>query len=1213
MNSTEEVLPISDQDGSNSDDNQPVFWVGIGSSAGGLEAIRGFVRELSPTHNAIYIVAQHMAPYHKSLLSEIIGRETELPVVEVSDDLVPQVGTVYITPPNHDVVVEGDRIILRPPSKQPASPKPSVDVLFKSLALAKEEFAVGAILSGTGSDGAHGIVAIRENGGITVAQDEHSAKYPGMPQAAMETGMVDLIVSPEELGKQFGVITALPRDFSSLTPKPLNSDGISELNRLLYDHSKVDFSNYKLGTFQRRVDRRIAACAAGSLDDYVAIAAEDPEELTLLFNDLLIVVTSFFRDPAEFEGLKRHIAAMFTEKPSAIKRIWIAGVATGEEAYTIAILFAEIYGGLKKASAASFQIFATDLNQEAISVARRGFYPQTSMVEMPEAYIDQYFEPAPGGYVVRKVLREKIVFSVHNVATDPPFLNLDLISCRNLLIYFQSTLQAQVFERFHYALKDNGLLFLGKSEDVIAAQSLFKQAAPEKHIFYQRAGFKRRITQSSAGAAPKQADSDVFRQHHEKSTESISNRMDSLIEGLGPNAVLVNEAQNIVKVFGNLDNFTGLSANGRLSPSISSLIKKPWNQDIRVALPGVFRKSRVYEGMTREDPPDSGVFTRVIIYPMHDKSTADHLALVVFKVWEGTHTSNRRSDSSPASSEHEQTIEELTRELDISKTNLQIMVEELETSNEELQALNEELQSSNEELQSTNEELETSNEELQSTNEELSTVNEELQVNSQQLNAMNQSMRTVLDHVNTPMLDVDKQLYIVNASQSAVTAFNIDKLNGEPNVTNCVMPPGLPPLQPLISDAFVKRETIIKEISSSGHRISLTITPYFNTSDEILGAIVQVIDNTDTVKKVEYQYNSMLDNMPYFVLETSNEGEIIHANENFSQLVGMSKTDLVGADFYSLLHPEYRRSMIAADKSVTIEGRTVFDHSGYVKFSDGHVVGLRMTKIPIIPPDSDVYRVLTIAEQITDSEILEARLSAVSSATQIAVWMYDSTQKTVTCSEHLGELIGRESNCELPLEELLQSVHEDDRDNMRGVLTGTTVLDFTVENPLHTQSESMIIRLRSDSIVNWITIRSQIKYRTAGGQPIVSGSLIRFPDAKRTQHLVQRFKSHQLIERSYNLGFWVQDDANDTIFWSEGLYDLLYLDSDHYSLTKNSIEEFCDAGLCKAMPNAIKQAVETKTEQQLKGTMTTSDGTSIKVSIKVRYLYGNLMGMVERH
>ena len=860
MRSTDEDHPLGERGGVDTGDKQSVFWVGIGSSAGGLEAIRGFVRELNPAHNAIYIVAQHMAPYHKSLLSEIIGRETELPVVEVTQDLVPQVGTVYITPPNHDVVVEENRILLKPPSKQPASPKPSVDVLFTSLAKAKREFAVGAIFSGTGSDGAQGIVAINEAGGITVAQDEHSSKYPGMPQAAMETGMVDLIVTPEELGEHFGVITTIPRDFSSLTPKPLSSDGIAELNRLLYDRTNVDFSNYKLGTFQRRVDRRIAAVAAGSLDDYVSIARGDPEEVTLLFKDLLIVVTSFFRDPGEFDGLKRHIAAMFKENPSTIKRIWIAGVATGEEAYTIAILFAEIYGGLKKTGAASFQIFATDLNEDAINVARRGFYPQTSMVEVPEAYINQYFEPAPGGYVVRKVLREKIVFSVHNVATDPPFLNLDLVSCRNLLIYFQSSLQSQVFERFHYALKDNGLLFLGKSEDVIAGQSLFKPAAPEKHLFYQRAGYKRRISQSSIGAAPKTNEAEVFRQHHEKSSESINNRMDSLIESLGPNAVLVNEAQNIVKVFGNLDDFTGLSVSGRLTPSVSSLIKKPWDQDIRVALPGVFRKCRVYEGMTRESPPDSGIFTRVIIYPMHDKSTADHLALVVFKVWEGTHSSNRRLEGSQASAEHEQAIEDLTRELEISKTNLQILVEELETSNEELQALNEEMQSSNEELQSTNEELETSNEELQSTNEELSTVNEELQVNSQQLNAMNQSMRSVLEHVHTPMLDVDKNFYILNASKSAVAAFNIDKLSGEPNAANCAMPLGFPPLQPLISDAFIKREAVEKEISSSDYSLSLTITPYFNTSDEVLGAIIQVINNTDTVEKIEHQYNSMLDN-----------------------------------------------------------------------------------------------------------------------------------------------------------------------------------------------------------------------------------------------------------------------------------------------------------------------------------------------------------------
>jgi len=384
-----------------------VFWVGIGASAGGLEAIRTFVREVSAEHSAIYIVAQHMAPHHKSLLTEIIGRETALNVVELTNETTPSVGSMYITPPNHDVEVRDGVIYIKSLSRQHASPKPSVDVMLSSLAVDQKDRAIGIIFSGTGSDGSNGILDIHKHGGLCVAQDEHSSKYLGMPQSALETGVVDLVISPEELGTQFELLMQQPRDLSSLAPRPMNTDGLAELNSLLFQQTRVDFSNYKMGTVQRRINRRIAS----------------PLEVNELFKDLLITVTSFFRDPGEFEGLKAHITRMVQEQPGATRRIWIAGVATGEEAYTIAMLFAEAFGGLRNIGNAKFQIFATDIDEEAIEIARKGYYDETALVAVPENFVKQYFDPMPGGFTIRKLLREKLVFSVHNVATDPGFFS----------------------------------------------------------------------------------------------------------------------------------------------------------------------------------------------------------------------------------------------------------------------------------------------------------------------------------------------------------------------------------------------------------------------------------------------------------------------------------------------------------------------------------------------------------------------------------------------------------------------------------------------------------------------------------------------------------------------------------------------------------------------------------------------------------------------
>jgi len=951
--------------------SEEVFWVGIGASAGGLEAIRSFAREISADHSVIYIIAQHMAPHHKSLLTEIINRETDLDVREITNQLTPTSGCIYITPPNHDVVIEGGVIFINRLDRQHASPKPSVDVMLSSLAKDQKDQAIGVIFSGTGSDGAKGMIDIHKHGGLCIAQDEHTSKYLGMPQAAFETGVVDLVISPEELGAQFELLLKRPRDLSSLAPKPINSDGLAELNELLYQQTRVDFSDYKLGTVQRRIDRRMAAIGAENLSDYIDTARRSPLEVNELFKDLLITVTSFFRDPGEFEGLKTHINRMVAEDPGTIRRIWIAGVATGEEAYTIAMLFAEAFGGLRKLANAQFQIFATDIDEEAIEIARKGYYGETSLVAVPDEFIKQYFDPAPGGFTIRKLLREKLVFSVHNVATDPPFLSLDLVSCRNLLIYFQSSLQATVFERFHFSLKDNGLLFLGKSEAVVASQSLFKPALPEKHLFLQRPGFKRRIRKQSNVIPANVARKKLVGQSIAKdvNAEVVTKQLETLISALGPNAVIVDDNLNIVNVYGELDYFSGLTPGVTPTPSISSLVKKPWSRDIQVAVPGVFRKRVMYDGLTRQDPNDERLMSRVQVFPLGDGKQAEKLALITFKLWR---SENLQASGGALSDENkkitlEQTIEELTRELDISKTNLQTTVEELESTNEELQALVEELQSSNEELQSTNEELETSNEELQSSNEELSTVNEELQVSSGQLNAVNQSLLSVLENVYTPMLVVDKNLNIINASQSAIDLFQVDLMIGEPSVVHCSLPAGLPDIAPMILTAFASREEARHEIMGESMSMSLSVTPFYNVTDDILGAIVQLVDNTMTVARVQDEYNALLDCMPFYVLETDVRGEIHQINQNFCKALGLEKSVAMGENYFDLLHSEYREEYAAKVRVVIDDHKPVVGMEENLRFADGKEMDLRISLIPIcadggLTKGNAGYRVLTIAE-----------------------------------------------------------------------------------------------------------------------------------------------------------------------------------------------------------------------------------------------------------
>ena len=841
------------------DSQQPIYWVGIGASAGGLEALRGFVASLPPVLPATYIVAQHMAPHHRSMLVEIISRETDLPVQDVTDGLRPEANAMYITPPNTNVRVEGDVLRLTEPNPGVASPKPSVDEFFASLAKARQDKAVGIVLSGTGSDGSDGVRAIREHGGITLAHDEATAKYSSMPVSALETGCIDLVMSPEEMGAQFARVLAEPRDLDQLRASPIHLDSVSELVRLLLDQTKVNFRHYKTATFQRRVERRMAAVDVHSLDAYVAFAQTSPVEVDLLFRDLLISVTSFFRDPAEFETINPYVEQIVKAKQGSPIRVWVAGTATGEEAYSLAILFAEAMGGLTRFERTRIQIFATDLDEQAIEVARRAYYPSTSLQEVPQNYIDTYFEKVPGGYTVKKELREKVIFSTHNITSDPPFLKIDLLSCRNLLIYFQTVLQAHVFARFHYSLVPHGVLFLGKSETVSAAETLFRQAGDDKHIFLQRPASNRtplqdRITTDTSTSKARQPRRDqlLYPPPEVRELAVSEARFESLVRGLGPNGMLLSAELNILRVFGDVSNYVGIS-EGRVSTNADSLLREPFRQDIRVLVPSAIRQQSVIEGMARTSVADPNTRERITAYPIGNGPDDETVALVVFSTWSEDVIDLEQDDFDALSSD---AVDRLRRELAIAQTNLQHTVEELETSNEELQALNEELQSSNEELQSTNEELETSNEELQSTNEELSTVNEELQVNSLQLNVANQSLQSILDNVAVPMIVVDRQMNITHTSAASDQLFSVSPDLILPHLSRCKLPNGFPSLTEAVERAMHTRDRVDIDVNTAAASAHVSVVPHFESPGEMVGAIVLVSDSTFALQQSNAQLNA---------------------------------------------------------------------------------------------------------------------------------------------------------------------------------------------------------------------------------------------------------------------------------------------------------------------------------------------------------------------
>lgn len=475
------------------------------------------------------------------------------------------------------------------------------------------------------------------------------------------------------------------------------------------------------------------------------MARENPDEVQALFQDLLIAVTSFFRDANEFGALRPHLKDIISNKRDEFIRVWIPGVATGEEAYSLAILFSEIGRHMDPPEHVKLQIFATDIDANAIEVARKGFYSETSLGEVSEDLIERYFDSAPKGYFAKKNIREKMVFSLHNIAQDPPFLNIDLISCRNLLIYFQVSLQADVFARFHYSLVPNGLLFLGKSEAVAASESLFRPTRNDKHIFKQQPSHERKLPKDMFHERPARFVRERKSNFAKAPLETIheaSRRFDSLVKSIGPNALLINNDLQVLKAYGDVSKYIGLEA-GVVDTKATSLLKNPYRQDVRFAVPPVVRKSQKMEGVTRSVEGNAQLRERILFYPIESGVGDETLALVVFEEWIEEDRTIEITDET--SSEAKGQIEELSNELAIVKTNLQQTVEELETSNEE----------------------------LQSTNEELSTVNGELHVNSHQLNVVNQSLNSVLETISVPLIVVDRSFNITHISHVTENFFGI--------------------------------------------------------------------------------------------------------------------------------------------------------------------------------------------------------------------------------------------------------------------------------------------------------------------------------------------------------------------------------------------------------------------------------------------------------
>ncbi|MEO5335676.1 MAG: ATP-binding protein [Magnetospirillum sp. WYHS-4] len=961
-----------------------LYVVGIGASAGGLEALRPFVASLPASSAMAYVIVQHLSPQYRSMLAQLLGRETKLGMVEITDGQKIEPNAIYITPPNKDVRIKNSTLWLREPSS-PVGPKPSVDVFFVSLAEDKGQDAIGVVLSGTGTDGAHGIRAIKAAGGFTIAQEPESAKYDGMPRAAIETGCIDMLLTPDKIGGELASITQFPRPALPATPEPAARDTVAEIFRLVQKKTNIDFSQYKMSTVHRRLERRLAANRIESVESYLDFVRRNPTELDLLCKDILISVTSFFRDTEAFADLDLALGEILkVKKPGDSIRIWIPGCATGEEAYSIAMMLEERLGKNLK-TFYNIQVFATDIDLDAMAHARKGIYSETTVENLKPEYITRFFDQMAQSYQVKKHLREMVVFARQDLAKDPPFVRVDLVSCRNVLIYFNADLQSRVMSIFHYALNPEGYMFLGKSESVGHGTELFRPVKSASKIFKKRFGPSAKLGAPLFGQFRPATAYPMVHDTAPRQVSYLDLMKDSFIKAYAPPSVIVNDNLDILHIHDSAETFLRLP-KGKPEMNLSRLIIPDFRTDVRVLVHRATREGAPVHGTRKRlKVPDGEAVARLVIRPLAMEGGKESLYLVSCEM-ERVAASADAVDRAISDRDAESRIAELEQELVATKENLQTVVEELETSNEELQALNEELQAANEELQSSNEELETSNEELQSTNEELTTVNEELQVRTSELAEANNDLENIQNSIGNPMVVVDRNLRITRYTPPAVRLFGLLPSDIGQTITSVPSYADTQDLRGRLARVVVSGKAEEEEIQANGLIYRMRLQPYKVRDEKPSGAIMTFLDETEIrttqkeLKAREEWLRYITDSAPVLISYVDAGERIRFCNQPYcdwfvrprDQVMGGRVKDVVGAGRYELLRPYIRAALRGEEQRFEQQSAHPTEERRYLRYhyvphrcEDGSVLGYFaiMTDIDDLKQaESDLWRAKTHAE-----------------------------------------------------------------------------------------------------------------------------------------------------------------------------------------------------------------------------------------------------------
>jgi len=833
--------------------NAPVRVVGIGASAGGMEAYKAFFDHMPPDSGLAFALIQHLDPSHASMLTDILQRFTAMSVLEAKDQMVVMPNTVYVIPPNRDMAIFHGALQLRVP-ESPRGQRMPVDSFMQSLAEEQGERAIGIILSGTGTDGTLGLRAIIGAGGTTLVQEPPTAKYDGMPGSAIKAGFATQILPVEKMPDALLTrVRTLHQGYVSreATQIRMSLDGIKRLLLLLRSATGHDFSLYKKSTLSRRIERRMNSHDLTDIDVYARYLTGHPAEVQALFQELLINVSSFFRDREAFALFKHEILPkLLADKPDDyVFRVWVAACATGEEAYSIAILLCEFMAETQKEF--KVQIYSTDLDEDAIAVARAGLYPPSITADVTPERLRRFFVKDVAGYRIKKEIREMVVFAIQNVTKDPPFTKLDVLSCRNLLIYLEPELQDRLMTAFHYALKPDGVLFLSSSESTGKNADLF---APlnRKWKFY-RAVHTGVITLSAMSDSLDWTVTTGANRPNERALMTkktnlaeLSRRV--LLDSYAPASVITDTNGNVLYVYGDTGKYLR-PPPGPPSASLVDMAREGLQVELLAALRSAGQGQPVLarEVSVKTNGDFQLISLSVRLLPDHDGD--QRLLLVSFQDIIARSMTAKRRRRRPEALVASERVDELEQELAYTKDNLQSTIEEMQASAEELKSTNEEMQSTNEELQSTNEELETSKEELQSVNEELITVNSELQAKIDQFSHSQNDLKNLMDNINVGTVFLDRHLLIRRFTRDATKVYRLIATDvGRPmtDITSNLLGENLSVAAEAVLESLVPCEREV--FTENGSSYIARIQPY-RTQDSVIDGVVLTF--TDISKRVE--------------------------------------------------------------------------------------------------------------------------------------------------------------------------------------------------------------------------------------------------------------------------------------------------------------------------------------------------------------------------